>query len=201
MTISTVKNATRAFIGTVTRRPGGSWPLLFVALAVALVPAPVCAQTTPAPVIDRSAVSPYKVAVGAGISLGYAGWGQPPAGIGEIGGRVQVFPSLGVGASYIRLSAGNNEGYDPFVFHALELNAHWHPIVGRWFDPFLRVGGLAVVDSGGGYMKQETTSRWGLEGMAGFDAVYLRAAFGVHLRYGFTDQFWALAGLHIELRI
>lgn len=175
--------------------------VLFVAQAVALVPVAVCAQTAPAPVIDRPAVSPYKVAVSLSLSWGYAGWGQPPAGIGEIGGRVQVLPSLGIGASYVNLGAGNNEDYDPFIFHALELNAHWHPIVGRWFDPFLRVGGLAVVDSGGGYMNQETTSRWGLEGMAGFDAVYLRVAFGVHLRYGFTDQFWALGGLHIELRI
>ena len=172
-----------------------------MAQAVALVPAAVCAQPAPAPVTDRSATFPYRVAVGAGLSLGYAGWGQPPASIGEIGGRVQVFPWLGVGASYVSLGAGNNEAYDRFFFRALELSAHWHPIVGRWFDPFLRVGGLAVVDSGGGYMNQETTSRWGLEGMAGFDAVYQHAAFGVHFRYGFTDQSWAMAGLHIELRI
>lgn len=185
----------------VTRRPQ-RWLVLFVAQAVALLPVAVCAQTAPAPVVERSAVFPYRVAVGAGLSLGYAGWGQPPASMGEIGGRVQVlFPSLGVGASYVSLGAGNNEGYDSFFFDALELSAHWHPIVGRWFDPFLRVGGLAVVDSGGGYMNQETTSRWGLEGMAGFDAVYLPVAFGVHLRSGFTNQSWTLAGLHIELRI
>src|SRR5437762_3326079 len=174
---------------------------VFVAQAAALVPAPARAQVAPAPVVDRSAVTPYKVAVGVGLSWGYAGWGQPPAGIGEIGGRVELWPWLGIGASYVSLGAGNNEDYDPFVFHALELNAHWHPIVGRWFDPFLRIGGLGVFDSGGGYMNQETTSHWGLEGMAGFDVVFRRLAFGAHFRSGFTNGSWTMAGLHLELRI
>ena len=115
-------------------------------------------------------------------------------------GRVQLAPWLGGGVSYFNLGAANNEG-EAFVFHALELNAHWHPIVGRWFDPFLRVGGLGVISSGGGYMNYETTSRWGLEGMAGFDAVYLRLALGVHFRSGFTNRAWTTAGLRIELRI
>jgi hypothetical protein len=120
--------------------------------------------------------------------------------VGEIGGRVQLLPWLGIGAAYVGLGAGSNEG-DTFSFRALELNAHWHPIVGRWFDPFLRVGGLGVIDSGGGYMNYESTSRWGLEGMAGFDFVLYRVAIGPHFRAGFTNRYWTTAGLHFEVRI
>ena len=176
---------------------------LFVLLAPAavLVPAPACAQVAPAPVANPSVATPYKVAVGVGPSFGYSGWGQPPTGMGEIGGRFQAWPWLGIGVAYFGLGAGNNEG-EGFSFSALELNAHWHPIVGRWFDPFLRVGGLGITSiQGGGYMNTDSTSRWGLEGMAGFDFVLYRVAIGPHFRAGFTNRYWATAGLHVELRI
>jgi hypothetical protein len=65
----------------------------------------------------------------------------------------------------------------------------------------VQASALAVVDSGGGYEGRETTSRFGLEGMAGFDLVRLPIACGLHTRSGFTNSAWTLVGLHIELRL
>jgi hypothetical protein len=44
--------------------------VIFLAPAAVLVPAAVCAQVAPAPVVDPSVATPYKVAVGVGLSLG-----------------------------------------------------------------------------------------------------------------------------------
>jgi hypothetical protein len=50
-------------------------------------------------------------------------------------------------------------------------------------------------------MGSETASRFGLEGMAGFDFVRLPFAVGVHVRSGATNRAWTLAGLHLEVRL
>lgn len=190
-----------------TRLGNSRWVALAAAavtMAVLLVPAAARAQDSegPPPRIAAGAPGPgYKLAFGGRLSVGDPGWGTEPGGIAEVGGRVQVLPWLGVGLSYLHLGAGNNEGYDPFGFDALEISSAWHPIVGRWFDPFVQVGALGVLGASGGYMDRETTSRLGVEALAGFDLVRLPFAVGVHARSGFTNHAWALGGLHVELRI
>jgi hypothetical protein len=135
-----------------------------------------------------------------------AGWGTELAGVSEVGARVQLLPWLGVGFSYLHLSASNNEGYPRFELDAFEISTAWRPVVGRWFDPFVQAGVLGVIGSGGGYPGTDTSSRFGLEGMAGLDfvvtrpAVRLPFAVGVHARSGFTNRSWTVVGLHLELR-
>jgi len=172
-----------------------------VVLACTLAQPLALAQQPPPPVASAAPATGYRLAFNAGVAVGKTGWGTELAGISELGARVQLRPWLGVGLSYLRLSAGNNEGYDPFSFDAFEVSAAWHPVVGKWFDPFMQAGALGVVSSGGGYMHTETTSHLGLEGMAGFDFVWLPLAVGVHARSGFTNDSWTLVGLHIELRL
>ena len=169
--------------------------------ALALGPAAALAQPAAPPVAPAVPAPAYRLAFSGGIAVGWAGWGTELGGISEVGGRVQVLPWLGVGLSYFQLGAPNNEDFAPFEFHALEVSSAWHPIVGRWFDPFVHVGALGVLGSNGGYMGTETSSRFGLEGMAGFDIVSLPFAVGVHARSGFTSRVWKLAGLHLEFRI
>jgi hypothetical protein len=143
----------------------------------------------------------YRLAVSGGISAGTAGWGTELSGTGELSARVMVLPWLAAGLSYLSFNAPNNEGYNAFQIQALELHVGWRPVVGRWIDPFLRVGALGVVGSNGGYMNSQTTSRWGVESTAGVDFVWLPIAVGAHAQYGFTNQAWALVGLHLEVRI
>jgi len=168
---------------------------------LAALPAVAGAEETPRPATAAPRQTGYKLAIVGSLSAGTAGWGTELAGVGEIGGRVQVLPWMALGISYVSLNAPNNEGYDSFSFRALELNAGWRPIVGRWFDPFVQVGVLGVVDASGGYMNKESTSRWGLDGIAGIDFVHLPFAVGVHGQYGFTNRPWQLVGLHLEVRL
>jgi hypothetical protein len=143
----------------------------------------------------------YRLAVSYGISAGTSGWGQDISGTGELSARVMVLPWLAAGLSYLSLDAPNNEGYDAFRLEALELHVGWRPVVGRWIDPFLRVGALGVVGSDGGYENRQTTSRWGVESTAGVDFVALPIAVGAHAQYGFTNKAWVQVGLHLEVRI
>jgi hypothetical protein len=172
-----------------------------VTLSLVLAPLVAFAQQPSPPPAPAAPASAYRVAFTGGVAVGEAGWGTELAGISELGARVRVLPWLGVGLSYLRLSAPNNEDYDPFELGAVEVSAAWRPVVGKWFDPFVQAGALGVVGSGGGYMATETTSRFGLEGMVGLDFVRLPFAVGVHARSGFTNRGWTLAGLHLELRI
>ena len=178
----------------------GRGRLTVFALA-ALAPAAVFAQPAAARVAPAVPAPAYRLAFSGELARGNARWGTELAGISGVGGRVQVLPWLGVGLSYFRLAAPNNEGFDRFAFDALEVFSAWHPVVGRWFDPFVQVGALGVVGTNGGYMGLETSSRLGLEGMAGVDFVALPFAVGLHARSGFTNRAWAMAGLHLELRI
>ena len=57
------------------------------------------------------------------------------------------------------------------------------------------------IDSGGRIHEYGLDVALGLEGMAGFDFVLYRVAIGPHFRAGFTNRYWATAGLHVELRI
>jgi hypothetical protein len=175
-----------------------------VGLGLVLAQPAALAQQASAP---PAPAPPYRLALTAGLDVGDPGWGTVFGGIAAVAARVELLPWLGVGLSYLQLSATNNEGYPPFTFQAFEVFAAWRPVVGRWFDPFVQAGALGVVGSGGGYEGAETTSRFGLEGMVGFDfvvnrpTVRLPLAVGVHARSGFTSQTWTLAGLHIELRV
>jgi hypothetical protein len=180
---------------------GGVRRSTLVALALALVPAAAFGQPAPPSVAPAAQAPAYRVAFSGGVAVGGAGWGTVLGEISDVSGRVQVLPWLGVGLSYLQFGAPNNEGYDPFEFHAFEVTSAWHPVVGRWFDPFVQIGALGVVGSEGGYMSAETTSRFGLEALAGFDVVHLPLAVGVHARSGFTNRAWTLAGLHLEVRI
>ena len=157
------------------------------------------AQALSPPVTPAAPAPAYRVAFNGSVSVGTAGWGSELSGISEVAGRVQLRPWLGIGLSYLRLSASNNECYAPFELDAFEAFATWRPVVGKWFDPFVQAGALGVIDpGGGGYMGTETTSRFGLEGMAGFDFVLLPFALGVHVRSGVTNRTWTVAGLHLE---
>ncbi len=158
-------------------------------------------QTLSPPVTPAAPAPAYRLAFNGSVSVGQVGWGTELGGMSEVGGRVQLRPWLGIGLSYFRLSAGNNENDTPFELDAIEASATWRPVVGKWFDPFVQAGALGVIDSGGGYMGSETTSRFGLEGMAGFDFVRLPFALGVHVRSGVTNRAWTLAGLHLEVRL
>jgi len=171
-----------------------------IALALVFAPAVTFAQAVPPPVTPAAPARAYRLAFTGGLAVGKPEWASTLGGISEVAARVQALPWLGIGLSYFQLGAGNNEDYDPFTFEALEISASWRPVVGRWFDPFVQVGTLAVIDSGGGY-PGDSTSPFGLEGMAGFDFVRLPLAVGVHLRSGFTSESWTLLGLHLEVRI
>ncbi len=175
--------------------------LVVLGLGLGLAQPVAFAQPQSPPVTPAAPAPAYRLALNGSVAVGKAGWGTELGGISEVGGRVQLRPWLGIGLSYLRLSAGNNESYAPFQLDALEAFATWRPVVGKWFDPFVQAGALGVIDSGGGYMGSETTSRFGLEGMAGFDFVSLPFAVGVHVRSGFTNRAWTLAGLHLELRL
>jgi hypothetical protein len=168
---------------------------------LAAFPATAREQEAAPPVAAGVRQPGYRLAFTGGISLGTTDWGTEISGATELSGRVLVLPWLTAGISYLRVSSSNNEGFDPFRFQALALHAGWRPIVGRWFDPFVQLGALAVVSSGGGYMNRQTTARWGLESTAGIDFVLLPFAAGFHAQYGFTDQSWRFVGLHLEVRI
>ena len=176
------------------------------AAAVAVAEPVAFAQQPSPPVAAASPAPAYRLALTGSASVGTAGWGSELAGISEVGARVQLLPSLGVGLSYLHLSASHNENYPTFELDAFAVSAAWRPVVGRWFDPFVQAGVVGVIGSGGG-PDNETSSRFGLEGMAGFDFVVsrpparLRFAAGLHARSGFTSRSWTMAGLHIELRI
>jgi hypothetical protein len=181
---------------------------LAAGLALLLLPQPIVfAQLPSPPVVPPLPAPTYRLAFNAGIAVGQAGWGTELAGISEVGARVHLMPWVGVGLSYLQFSAGNNEAYPPFEFNALEVSGAWRPVVGKWFDPFVQLGVVGVLGSTGGYMGTETTSRFGLEGMVGLDfvvsrpAVRLPVAAGLHARSGFTNSYWTLMGLHLELRI
>jgi hypothetical protein len=169
-------------------------------IAVGLLLAAALALAQPPPGAPAAPTRGYKLAFNGGLAGGQSGWGTELSGISDVGARVHLLPWLGVGLSYVHLNAPNNEDWDPFTFDAFEMSVAWHPVVGRWFDPFVQAGALAVVASGGGYEGRETTSRFGLEGMAGFDLVRLPIAVGLHARSGFTNSAWRLLGLHLELR-
>lgn len=169
------------------------------ALDLVLAPVVALAQQPPSPIAPPA--SAYRVAFNGSVAVGQSGWGTEPCGISEVGARGELLPWLGVGLSYLHLSAPNNEAWDAFTFDALEVSAAWRPVVDKWFDPFIQVSALRVVGSAGGYEGAETTSPSGLEGMAGFDFVRLPIAVGVHARSGFTNHAWMLAGLHLEVRL
>jgi len=175
--------------------------LAALGLGLGLAQAVAFAQTLSPPVTPAAPTPVYRLAFNGSVSVGNVGWGTELGGISEAGGRVQLRPWLGIGLSYLRLSAGNNEGFAAFDLGAFEVSATWRPVVGKWFDPFVQAGALGVIDSGVGYMGSETTTRFGLEGMAGVDFVRLPVAVGVHVRSGATNRAWTLAGLHVELRL
>jgi hypothetical protein len=171
--------------------------LVALGLGLGLAQPVAFAQQLPPPVTPAAPAPAYRLAFNGSVAVGTAGWGSELAGISEVGGRVQLLAWLGIGLSYLRLGAG------PFELSAFEASAAWRPVVGKWFDPFVQAGALGVIGSGGGlmFMRSETTSRFGLEGIAGFDFVRLPFAVGVHARSGFTNRAWTLAGLHLELRL
>ena len=179
--------------------------VIALAVGLGLLAQPAAfAQQPPPPAAAAAPALPYRLALTAGAAVGMAGWGPQLAGVSDIGGRVQLLPWLGVGLSYLQLSASSNENYPVFTLDAFELSAAWRPVVNRWFDPFAQAGVVGVIRSGGGYMGTDSSSRFGLEGTAGFDfvaALRVPLAVGVHVRSGFTSESWTMAGLHLELRI
>ena len=166
--------------------------MVWVGVVAQVGATPAIARAEPdAPSIGAGGRQPgYRLALTGSVSLGAAGWGTEISGASAVGVRVLVLPWLTAGLSYLGFSSSNNEGSPPFEFQALELHTGWRPVVGRWFDPFVQLGALGVVNSAGGYMNQQTTTRWGLQSTAGIDLVHLPFAAGLHAQYGFTNRSW-----------
>jgi hypothetical protein len=140
----------------------------------------------------------YALAAGAGLSLGDGGWGTELSSSQFVYARYQVYRGLGLGASYSWLTASNNEGNSWPTFHAqaLEGFAELHPFLTSWVDPFVRAGVLGLTEVEG----IEEATRFGAEFTAGLNATLPSFAIGVHVRYGFTNQAWTMAGIHTEVR-
>jgi len=167
-----------------------------VPLAVLLASTPAAAQA------PRPWPPDYLVAVGAGAALGPVGWGTEIGSLLEVSSRVQPLPWLGAGAAFLQLSASNNEGYPSLLVNALEVNASAHPYRTRWLDPFVRVGGVRVLNARDGYPGDiALVSRWGAEVLGGLDVAATYFALGIDLRHGFTNRSWTMAGLHVEARL
>ena len=127
--------------------------VIALAVGLGLLAQPAAfAQQPPPPAAAAAPALPYRLALTAGAAVGMGGWGPQLAGVSDIGGRVQLLPWLGVGLSYLQLSASSNENYPVFTLDAFELSAAWRPVVNRWFDPFAPAGVVGVIRSGGGYM-------------------------------------------------
>ncbi len=140
----------------------------------------------------------YRIATGASLSAGDAGWGTELANMEQIYARYQIYRGLGAGASYFFFTAPNNEGNAWPQFHAqgLEGFAEYHPFETSWIDPFVRVGVLGFTHVEG----IEEANRVGMQGVLGVDFVLPHFAIGLHALHGFTNQSWTMLGLHAELR-
>ncbi len=144
----------------------------------------------------------YRLAVGAEAFIGGVDRGSQGGTLTEVNARIQLLRWLGVGLSYFKLSAYNNNDDWPLAVRALELFGSAHPLRTRWLDPYVRVGALNVVSvSGGGPGESLTVASWGIEGIVGLSVTPGPIAFGVDIRSGSAGRAWTMLGLHLEVRI
>ena len=143
----------------------------------------------------------YRVAVGVSGALGDPGWGTELGSLIEVNARAQVLPWLGVGAAFFQLTAPNNEALKSTRAQALELNASAHPVIGSWFDPFVRLGAFDYVGFQSSGFDSEPHTRIGAEGQIGMNVALPHVAFGINLRQGIAARDFTLLGLQVEGRL
>ncbi len=143
----------------------------------------------------------YLLAVGGAVLTGGVGKGAALGLMEEGHVRVSVLPWLGIGISYLDMSAPNNDNRPPFGAQALALNASWHPLKYSSFDPFLQLGGVRLFNVSGDALYFGSPSPWSAEAQLGVNYVVPHFALGLQLRRAVGDYDWTMLGLQFEGRI
>ena len=142
----------------------------------------------------------YLLAFGGAGATGPAGLTGGFGSIAEGYVRANVLPplGLGIGVSYLDVSASNTDNYSPDHAQALELNASWHPLKYS-FDPFLQLGELRLFNMSVNYFRPP--SPWGTEVRLGVNVAVPHFAIGLQVRDAFSHFGWLMAGVQLEGRI